>query len=148
MEIKMNSKNTVIRISSALLCALMLLFCAVSCAEELPELWENATYTEDKTFGEGATTVKVEVIAGDKSVTFTIKTDKTILGDALLEHSLIAGEEGAYGLYVKFVNGIRADYDLDGAYWGFNKGGEYMMTGVDGTTIADGEKYELVWTKG
>ena len=81
-------------------------------------------------------------------LTATIKTDKTILGDALLEHSLIAGEEGAYGLYVKFVNGIRADYDLDGAYWGFNKGGEYMMTGVDGTTIADGDKYELVWTKG
>ena len=142
------NKTTFIRISSALLCALMLLFCAVSCAEELPELWQDATYTEDKTFGDGATTVHVEVIAGERSVIFTVKTDKTTLGDALLEHSLIAGEEGAFGLYIKSVNGIRADYDLDGAYWGFTKGGEYMMTGVDGTTIADGEKYELVWTKG
>lgn len=144
----MNSKNTVIRILSALLCALMLLFCLASCKEEIPELWQDATYTEDKTFGDGATTVQVEIVAGEKSIVFTVKTDKTILGDALLEHSLIEGEEGAYGLYIKKVNGIRADYDLDGAYWGFTKGGEYMMTGVDGTNISDGEKYELVWTQG
>ena len=144
----MNNKNTIIRFSSALLCALMLLFCFVSCNEELPALWEDATYTEDKTFGEGVTTVQVEVIAGEKSIVFTVKTDKTTLGDALLEHSLIEGEQAAYGLYVKKVNGIRADYELDGAYWSFTKGGEYMMSGVDGTTISDGEHYELVWTKG
>jgi len=144
----MNSKNTVIRISAAILCSMMLILCAVSCAEEIPELWQGATYTEDKTFGEGATAVQVEVVAGDKSVTFTIKTDKTTLGDALLEHSLVEGEAGAFGLYIKSVNGIRADYDLDGAYWQFTKGGEYMMTGVDGTSIADGEQSVLVWTKG
>ena len=143
----MNNKNTIIRFSSALLCAIMLLFCLASCAEEIPELWQDATYTKDTTFGEGATTVKVEVIAGDKSVVFTIKTDKSTLGNALLEHSLVEGETSTYGLYIKKVNGIRADYDIDGAYWGFTKGGEYMMTGVDSTTISDGEQYELVWTK-
>ena len=143
----MNNKNTIIRFSSALLCAIMLLFCLVSCNEEIPELWQDATYTKDTTLGEGATTVQVEVIAGDKSVTFTIKTDKTILGDALIDHALVEGEVSTYGLYIKKVNGIRADYDLDGAYWSFSKGGEYMMTGVDGTAIVDGEHYELVWTK-
>ena len=107
-------------------------------------LWESATYLIDTELGEGAKTVEVEVKAGEKSITFTIHTDKETLGDAMLEHGLIAGEQGAYGLYVKLVNGIEADYDKDGTYWGFYKNGEMMMVGVDGATIADGEHYELV----
>ncbi|MGN0292311.1 MAG: DUF4430 domain-containing protein [Lachnospiraceae bacterium] len=110
-------------------------------------LWADASYTEDTELGEGNTTVKVEVSAEDKSITFTVHTDETVLGDALLAHSLIAGEESEYGLYVKDVNGMTADYDTDKAYWAFYKDGEYMNTGVDGTTIADGEHYELVYTQ-
>ena len=108
-------------------------------------LWENATYRRDMEFGEGAKTIEVEVKVGDESVTFTIHTDKETLGDALLEHDLIAGEVGAYGLYVKTVNGILADYDIDGSYWSFYEGGEMMMTGVDGEIIAGGEHYEIVY---
>ena len=109
--------------------------------------WENATYLKDKEFGNGKTTVQVEVKAEGQSVTFTIHTDKNILGDALVEHNLIAGEEGQYGIYVKFVNGIEADYDKDQTYWAFYKNGEYMMSGVDTTEISDGEHYELVKEK-
>lgn len=110
-------------------------------------LWADADYVEDTTFGSGAKTVVVEVKVGEESVTFTIKTDKTILGEALIEHNLIAGEEGPYGLYIKQVNGITADYDIDQSYWGFYKNGEYMMSGVDTTEISDGEHYELVYSK-
>ena len=92
-------------------------------------------------------TVEVEVRVEDKSVTFTISTDGATLGDALLEHGLIEGESGAYGLYVKRVNGILADYDVDASYWSFYKGGEYLMTGVDGEYITDGAHYEIVYTK-
>ena len=46
----------------------------------------------------------------------------------------------------KSVNGIAADYDADGYYWALSKAGEYLMTGVDDTLIADGEQYELVRT--
>ena len=46
-----------------------------------------------------------------------------------------------------FRSGITADYDVDQSYWGFYKGGEYMMTGVDSTVIADGDAYELVYSK-
>ena len=106
-------------------------------------VWANATYLADKEFGAGAKTVQVEVKAEGQSVTFTIHTDKTTLGEALFEYNLIIGEEGAYGLYVKFVNGIEADYDKDHTYWALYKNGEYMMTGVDTTAIADGEHYEL-----
>mgnify|MGYP001132635739 CR=1 FL=1 len=115
---------------------------------QLPALWQTATYTEDKELGEGSKTVAVEIKAEDKAITVTLHTDAETLGDALLEHELIAGDESEYGLYVKAVNGIKADYDTDKAYWAFYQNGEYMNTGVDGTNITGGEHYELVYTKG
>ena len=77
----------------------------------------------------------------------TIKSNKQTVGDALKEHNLIDGEMGAYGLYVKSVNGITADYSVDNSFWSFTKSGEYMTTGVDVTQFSDGDKFELVYTK-
>lgn len=141
-------KKTINSVISVVL-SLVFVICLVSCGNTVDKtgLWENATYLKDTEFGKGVTTVQVEVKVEEQSVTFTINTDKTTLGDALLEHELISGEEGQYGLYVKVVNGITADYDVDQSYWAFYKNGEYMMTGVDSTEIADGEHYELVYTK-
>ena len=110
-------------------------------------VWEDAVYRKDKELGDGVKTVIVEVKAEDSSVTFTIHTDAKMLGDALSEHDLLEGDEGEFGLYVKKVNGILADYDVDKTYWGLYKNGEYLMTGVDTTEISDGEHYELVKTK-
>jgi hypothetical protein len=81
-------------------------------------------------------------------VTFTIKTDKTMVGEALMEHGLIAGEQGAYGLYVKQVNGMTADYDVDQTYWAFYVNGEYGGAGVDMTEINEADTYQLELTKG
>ena len=116
--------------------------------EVAPEgVWANATYRKDMEFGNGAKTVVVEVKAADQTVAFTVKTDKDTVGAALLEHDLIAGEDSAYGLYVKTVNGILADYDVDQSYWAFYINGEYAMTGVDTTEITEGVTYQLVYTK-
>lgn len=137
-------KNLTITLSLVL----VLMLCLASCNTiDAEGLWEEATYRKNMTFGKGETTVQLEVKVEDQSVTFTVKTDKDTLGEALLENGLIEGEEGAYGLYVKKVNGIRADYELDGAYWGLYKNGEMCMTGVDSTEIADGEHYEFVYSK-
>ena len=138
---KEKMKRTLSVISVLLLICLIVTSCNTVSAQGL---WENATYRRDTELGEGAKTVQVEVKAGDESVTFTIHTDKEMLGDALLEHDLVQGEQGAFGLYVKLVNGIEADYDKDGSYWGFYKNGEMMLVGVDGAQIADGDHYELV----
>ena len=109
----------------------------------------TAKYTEDVTLGEGSKTITVTVKDHEgKAVVFTIKTDAKTVGDALLENELIAGDEGQFGLYVKVVNGLRADYDKDHAYWGFNVNGETSLTGVDMTDITDGGVYELVYTVG
>ena len=106
-------------------------------------LWKDALYLKDTTFGEGAKTITVTVKAGGESVTFTIKTDKKTVGEALMEHDLLAGDEGDYGLYVKKVNGITADYDKDQTYWAFYIDGEYAMTGVDTTNVSEGTVYTL-----
>ncbi|MCM1364375.1 MAG: DUF4430 domain-containing protein [Faecalibacterium sp.] len=92
--------------------------------------------------GEGKTVFKFAVVDanGEKSE-FEIRTDKTIVGDALAELGMIAGDESEYGLYVKTVNGITLDYDKDGKYWAFYVNGEYAMTGVDATEITPDTEY-------
>ena len=92
--------------------------------------------------GEGETEFNFFVVDKDgKETSFLVCTDKETVGDALLEHDLIAGDEGDYGLYVKTVNGITADYDTDQTYWAFYINGEYASTGVDSTKITDGDSY-------
>ncbi|MCM1299670.1 MAG: DUF4430 domain-containing protein [Firmicutes bacterium] len=111
------------------------------------DLWAAAIYTEDAELGEGAIAIQVEVQAGDKSVTITVHTDRDNLGAALTDNDLVEGDESEYGLYIKVVNGIKADYDVDQSWWGIYKNGEMTPTGADTTMIADGEHYELVYCK-
>ena len=130
------------------LLSLVFILCLASCnTVDKTGLWENATYLKDMTFGSGSKTATVEVKAGDQMITFTVKTDKETVGEALLEHGLISGDVGAYGLYVKKVNGITADYDVDQSYWAFYINGEMAMTGVDGAVIEEGTVYTLEYTK-
>ena len=143
IKMKRTIKSTI-----SLILALLVIFAIVSCnTVEKTGVWENATYRKDMEFGSGAKTVVVEVKAEEQLVTFTVKTDKDTVGAALLEHGLIAGEESAYGLYVKVVNGITADYDVDQSYWAFYINGEYGMAGVDSTEITEGATYKLEYTK-
>lgn len=94
--------------------------------------------------GKGATVFGFVVVEKDGNETkFEIHTDKTTVGDALLEVKLIEGEAGPYGLYVKNVNGITADYDVDQTYWAFYINGQMAMTGVDTTKIEAGATYSF-----
>lgn len=98
--------------------------------------------TDVEVLGEGATVFAFTVVDGDGSQTdFEIHTDAATVGDALTELGLIEGEESEYGLYVKTVNGITADYDTDGKYWAFYVDGAYAQAGVDATEITDGASY-------
>ena len=98
--------------------------------------------------GEGATVFYFNVVDKDGNLSkFEIHTDKTLVGDALLELNLIEGEAGPYGLYVKTVNGITADYETNGTYWAFYEGNAMSMTGVDLTEIKAGATYAFKETK-
>lgn len=102
------------------------------------------TQTDVTVLGEGEKTIAFAVVDADGNETvFEIHTDGETVGEALLSLGLIAGDESDYGLYVKEVNGITADYDVDGTYWAFYVNGEYASTGVDQTTVTDGDSYSF-----
>ena len=140
-------KNT-IKNKLALMLVIVMMISLASCdyfiRKDLPEIWQNATYVQDTELGEGSKTLVVKVEVEENSVTFTIHTDAETVGEALLNLGLIAGEESQYGLYIKQVNGMTADYDVDQTYWAFYINGEYAMTGADTTPISEGEVYYLV----
>lgn len=121
----------------------------VSCTggDDVSDIWSSAKYTADTSLGNGGTSITLDVTAQEKTVSLNINTDKEILGDALLELKLISGEKGPYGLYVKEVNGMIADYDINKSYWSLSENGEYMQTGVDSTKISDGGHYEFTYMK-
>lgn len=124
----------------ALLCVSFVIFAVVACSDD--------SAPEDSG-PEREITITLEVVGPDgTSKEHVVKTSsKNNLRQALEGAGLISGEEGAYGLYIKVVDGITADYDVDQSWWGLYKDGVQLNTGVDGVTISDGDHYELVYSK-
>lgn len=151
-----NLKKTLSLLLLTVLIAAMALTSAGCGDTEKPQLPQNSeavdlttipphSHGEDKDvtyLGYGENVFELTVTDYDgKETAFHIHTDKETVGDALMELELIAGDEGPYGLYVKTVNGITADFDKDGKYWAFYIDGEYAMSGVDVTKIEAGKAY-------
>ena len=140
---------------SCILCVVLLAAAALNmtgCSNSQTQApTQTQLYTQSDTphaLGEGETTFPFAVADFDgKEVTFEISTDETVVGAALSELGLIAGEEGPYGLMVTHVNGVKLDYNEDKAYWAFYIDGEYAMTGVDQTKIQIGTAYAFRATK-
>lgn len=124
--------------------------------KEEPSPVETASFPSESTntsevkpieIGQGKNQFNFSVTLPDGVVkNYIIKTDKTIVGEALQELELISGEEGPYGLYVKVVNGVELDYDTHGKYWAFYINGEMAMSGVDITEITPDTTYSFVAT--
>ncbi len=110
---------------------------------------ENESLEPAESENEELITITVKVKGSDGVVTdFVISTAEEFLRGALEQEGLVEGDESEFGLYVKVVNGERADYDADKAYWSFYKGDEYLMTGIDMTPISDGDVFRIEYTKG
>lgn len=138
----------ILKSTSIILLSVLLLLSFSACgAQNDKDVWKDAIYTEDTTLGEGETVFTLQVEALDKTLAFTVKTNEKTVGEALLKCGLIEGDEGQYGLYIKEVNGILADYDVNKRYWAFYINDEYAMTGVDTTEIKEGDTYSLVYEK-
>ena len=140
---KMKKRISILLAAVVILSAVFALISCNNTAGEDDSIWANATYTEDTALGSGSTEFILNVEADGKTVAFTVRTDKAVLGDALLELGLIEGEDSSYGLYVKKVNGILADYDVDKHYWSLWIGDNYAPSGVDSTQIEAGVTYKL-----
>lgn len=99
----------------------------------------------------GAKELSIEVVDDQAaSTTYTVHTDAEYLRQALEETEglTVEGTESEYGLMVETVNGVRADYNTDGAYWAFFLNDEYCNYGIDQQPVEDGQSYKIVYTTG
>ena len=95
----------------------------------------------------GSKEITVTVVHGNgESKDFVYQTDAEFLGTVLQEEGLVEGVMGPYGLEIKVVDGEKAVYAEDNAYWALYEGDAYATTGADGLAIADGGIYKLVYT--
>lgn len=148
----MQKKFNLKKLFSLCLCILLVAAIAMlttACTKNTSVTDGNTTTEIVASYGQGKTAFTLCVSDKEgKELYYAVSTDKTTVGEALIELGLISGEEGPYGLYVKTVNGITLDYDKDGMYWAFYIGTEMAPTGVDMTNIVSGETYRLIATKG
>ena len=142
------------KVISWLLCMLLIMsmgLVTVGCGSNSQGGGQQATTVVSETekddvtlLGEGEKMFLFTVVDKDGNETnFEIHTDKETVGDALLDLELITGDDGEFGLYVKSVNGITADYEVDQTYWAFYVNGEYATAGVDATAIEEGTTYSF-----
>lgn len=97
-------------------------------------------------FQKGDKDIAVTVVYEDKSEkTFEISTDAEKLGQALFEEGLVFEEEYKTGYY-QHIDGVRADYTLDGAWWCVTKNGEMTTVGTNDLPISDGDSFEITHT--
>lgn len=135
-------------VSSLSVIALLLVCMLATGCQAKPEvvgIWKDATYAEDTTLGEGATTLTVVVSAEEKEVTFTVNTDQKTVGAALVEVGIVEDADGD-GLFT-VVNGMTADYNVDQTYWAFYENDAFAMAGMNDTAITAGVTYKLVRSK-
>ena len=99
-----------------------------------------------------------EAVEGSKQVTILIVhkdgtekkleygTDLEYLADLLKEKELVTGYESEeYGFTIESVDGVTADWAVDGAYWALYEGEEYATTSAAGIILTDGGLYKLVY---
>lgn len=136
------------RLSLILILTLLVAAVAVGCGENETPVTTDAVVTdapaERETLGEGQYSFDFTAIAGDgERFEYTICTDAETVSEALVSLDLIAGEDGPYGLYIKSVCGVVADYDIDQTYWAFYTDGEMSMVGADSVKCADIKSVEF-----
>lgn len=128
-----------LRKSFALITAVILVFCLFSLAG-----CSNGETPDDEVLSIQKTVNFKIVYADGSQKTVELKTEKTTLAEALVEADLI--EYNAGGLYTT-IDGVTADYNVDGSWWCITKGGEMLNFGLNDLKIADGETYEATYTK-
>ena len=80
----------------------------------------------------GSKEVSVTVVDDQgEETSYSCRTDAQYLEEVLTELEeeglTFSGTESSYGLMIDTVNGLRADYNEDGAYWYFYVNGEDCM---------------------
>lgn len=130
----------------------VIVFTFCSCGNKtdsnISELEKTETQSSFEIIGNGNKQFIFTVIGTNKnSVSYTIKTDKQNVAEALVEYNLITGEHSSYGFAINTANGEELNYQKDGSYWAFLINNEYAATTIDNTTIVDNTEYTLIAEK-
>ena len=90
------------------------------------------------------------IVVNDKAEekTFTVKTDRENLADALLDEKLVSGSDSEWGLVIDTVDGLRADYSVDQSWWALYDGDKMSEVGASSLQLKDGGVYKFVYTIG
>lgn len=99
---------------------------------------------------EGAKSITIEVVDNNaNSTVYDVHTDAEYLRQAMEEADGLefSGTEGEYGLMVETVNGVTADWNVDQSYWSFWVNGNYCEYGIDMQPVADGDAFQIIYTK-
>lgn len=106
-----------------------------------------STFSAKPVAGSKAITIEV-VNKAQESTVYELTTDAEFLRQAMEEAEglTFSGAESQYGMMVDTVNGERADYTLDGAYWSFLVNDEYSNSGIDTQPVMDGDEFSIVYT--
>ena len=94
---------------------------------------------------QGSKSVTIEVVnKAGVTTTYNVRTDAEYLRGVMDEaDGLTFVEENGM---VMSVNGERADYTLDKAYWAFYIGEAYCNYGINDQPVADGDVFRIVYT--
>jgi len=107
----------------------------------------GADVDAERSIGEGDTSFLLRVTDNEDVTTlWTVYTNEETVGDALYAIGLIDGDHTDFGLMIQSVDGVVADFDANGAWWGFFVDGEFATAGVSDTTIEPGIEYALVYS--
>ena len=96
---------------------------------------------------EGAKAVTIVIVHKDGTEkTLEYNTDLGYLSELLLEKELATGYASEeYGFTIESVDGVVADWAVDGAYWALYEGDEYATTSAAGIVLVDGGVYKLIY---
>jgi len=98
---------------------------------------------------EGSKAITIVVVDENvKETVYSLKTDALYLKDAMdqADGLTYGGENQGNGFMVDTINGVRADYTLDGAYWGFFVNDGYCNYGIEEQPVNDGDVFRIVYT--
>ncbi|MCL2096949.1 MAG: hypothetical protein FWH10_08610, partial [Oscillospiraceae bacterium] len=94
--------------------------------------------------GEGALSFTLNITDGQGNIkSYIIKTDKTTLGDALVEVGLTDDS-----LFIATLDGITADWDTDESWWKIAVNGEDAAAGAFDIDLESEAVYSFVYTIG
>ena len=117
------------RISVAVLCIVLIAASVMVCSCKPKE--------EGNVLGTGKTSFTIEIIDLEgKTKTYTVKTDEKTLEDVLVKVGLTT-ETG----YIKTIDGITADWDVDETWWSISVNGEMAETGASEIMVEKDAKY-------